>query len=661
MNKHSKKHKKKKHHKKNNVNVTEMTGMIRINARGFGYVDVKDKEEDIEIPPELLNTALHRDIVKIVTRPKKRNGRIRGEVLEVIKRAKTVFVGTLEEEAGFLFFKPDDRRCYIDFIIENPKEKEVPKGQKVAVEITRWTTPKKNPLARIVEIIGPAGSHETEMHSIVAEQGFDWNFPPEVKKEAEDIIKNSEEFFKVEIPKRRDFRNTVTFTIDPADAKDFDDAISVKKFDNGNIEIGVHIADVSAYVKKDREMDKEAQKRGTSIYLVDRTIPMLPEELSNNLCSLMPNTDRLAFSAVFEMDENGNVLNRWFGETVIHSDKRFSYQDAQEILTNKKGEFFEELKTADKTARALRKKRFANGSIAFETDEIKFVLDEKGRPIKAYRKERLDTMKMIEDLMLLANREVASWANEQIKKQNKGVFVWRVHDNPKTDRIEELSLFLKALGYDLPHKNGLVNAKDINKLFEEIKGTPEEEMIGVATIRSMAKAVYSVQNIGHFGLAFDYYTHFTSPIRRYPDVMVHRIVKSYLKEKPIHGNDAYAWHERMCTQCSEREVSAIEAERDSIKLKQVKYMNEHIGEEFDGVITGINDWGIFVEETKTMAEGLVRTSSLKDDFYELGPHGFQLIGTKKHKTLSLGDKVRIKLKSVSLENKTIDWEIVNEN
>ncbi len=661
MNKHSKKHKKKKRHNKNKVNIAEMTGMIRINARGFGYVDIKDKDEDIEVPPELLNTALNRDVVKVVPRPKRRNGRIRGEVVEIVKRAKTIFVGTLEQEAGFLFFKPDDRRCYIDFIIENPEEKKVEENQKVAVEITRWTTPKKNPLARIVEIIGPTGTHETEMHSIIAEQGFDWNFPNEVKKEAENIVENNPVFFEKEIQKRKDFRNTPTFTIDPADAKDFDDAISVKKLENGNIEIGVHIADVSAYMKKDSAMDKEAQKRGTSVYLVDRTIPMLPEELSNNLCSLMPNVDRLAFSAVFEMNENGNVVDKWFGETVIHSNRRFSYQDAQEILTDKKGELFEELEMADKVARKLRKRRFANGSIAFETDEIKFVLDENGRPVRAYRKERLDTMKMIEDLMLLANKEVAKWIGEQINKKNKGVFVWRVHDNPKTDKIEELSLFLKALGYNLPHKNGLVNAKDINKLFEEIKGTPEEEMIGVATIRSMAKAVYSVQNIGHFGLAFDYYTHFTSPIRRYPDVMVHRIVKSHLNGKPVQGGEAYSWHERMCAQSTEREIAAMEAERDSIKLKQVEYMSKHIGEEFYGVVTGINDWGIFVEEKETMAEGLVRTSSLKDDFYELKSHGFQLVGQKNNKTISLGDEVKVKLKNVSVENKTIDWEMVNSD
>ncbi len=662
MNKHTKKHhkhKKKQHPKK--VNVAEIEGMIRINSRGFGYVDVPDKDEDIEIPPELLNMALHRDIVKIVPKPRRRNGRIRGEVVEIVKRSKTRFVGILEKEGNFTFFKPDDRRCYIDFIIERDEKKDIPENQKVAVEITRWTTPKKNPLAKIVEVLGPIGTNETEMHSIVAELGFDWDFPKEVLKEANSLEANKEEFFKKETPKRRDFRNVPTFTIDPSDAKDFDDAISVLALPNGNVQIGIHIADVSAYMLPNSAIDKEAQKRATSIYLVDRTIPMLPEALSNDLCSLMPDSNRLAFSAVFEMTTTGNVVDRWFGETVIHSNKRFSYKDAQTILDNGDGELWGELKIAETISNALRKKRFKNGSIAFETDEIKFKLDSHGLPISAFRKERLKTMLLIEDLMLLANKEVAKWVAKQISKNNsKGVFVWRVHDTPKANKIEELSLFLKALGYELQHKNGIVQAEDINKLFDELNGKPEQEMIETAIIRSMAKAIYSTKNIGHFGLAFDYYTHFTSPIRRYPDVMVHRIVKSHLAGKPIQGDQAYLWHERMCTQSSEREVSAMEAERDSIKLKQVEYMSNHIGEEFEGVITGINDWGIFIEEKTTMAEGLVRTSSLRDDFYELDKHGFRLIGSRTGKTLSLGDKVKVKLKGVSVENKTIDWELLNQ-
>lgn len=650
------KHKKNKH--KENIDTTECTGTITITSRGVGYVQVEQHQEDIEIPPESLHTALHRDTVKVVPLPKRRNGRIRGEILEIVERFKTQFVGVLEKESGVVFFRPDDVKCYVDFIVKT--DDEIPLDQKVIVEITRWTTSKKNPLARIVEVLGPIGAHETEMHSIVAEQGFNWEFPDEVEEEAAEIKRTHDAFFDREVATRKDFRGIPTFTIDPGDAKDFDDAISVQKLKNGNIELGVHIADVSAYLAPGSAMDKEAQHRATSVYLVDRTIPMLPEILSNNLCSLVPEKDRLAFSAVFEMSPEGKVFNRWFGETVIHSKKRFSYEAAQNILDEKKGDFHEALTLAQTVATALREKRFANGAIGFETDEIKFELDEKGRPVKAYRKERLETMKIIEDLMLLANREVAHWVNKN-NENKKGVFVWRIHDEPKADRIEELALFLKALGYSLPHKDGSVQAQDINSLFAEIEGAPEQGLIETATIRSMSKAIYATKNIGHFGLAFDYYTHFTSPIRRYPDVMVHRIVKSHIQGKPVSGSDAYHFHERMCAQSTQREIAAAEAERDSVKLKQVEYLRGHIGEIFDGVITGIQEWGIFVEEQETMAEGLVHASTLRDDYYELDEHGYSLVGSKTDKTLSLGDKVTVKLKGVDVEQKQIDWMLVNRD
>jgi ribonuclease R len=645
-------------HSKEVKDLSELTGTIRINSRGFGYVDTGPGTEDVEIPPELLNTALHLDTVRIAPHPKRRQGRMRGEVLEVLTRAKTRFVGVLEEENGFVFFKPDDHKCYIDFIIERTDTTEVPKGQKVAVELVRWSSPKKNPLARIVEVLGPVGLHETEMRSIVAGQGFDWNFPDAVVQESERLERDKERFFAQEIERRRDFRSVPTFTIDPADAKDFDDAISVRTLENGHIEIGVHIADVSAYMQRGSAMDEEAQKRGTSIYLVDRTIPMLPEALSNDLCSLVPHQDRLAFSAVFEMSLTGEVFDRWFGEVVINSDRRFSYADAQAVLTKGEGDLVAELTLADTIARALREQRFAHGSIGFETDEIKFELDETGKPIRAFRKERLDTMLMIEDLMLLANREVATWIGKKCETKGAScVFVWRIHDSPKPERIIDLALFLKVLGYELPNKNGIVTAQAINELFKEVTGKPEQSMIETAAIRSMAKAIYSTKNIGHFGLAFDYYTHFTSPIRRYPDVMVHRIVKSHLAGTPF-GTREYAWHERLCAKSSEREVAAMEAERDSIKLKQVEYLAGHIGDLFDGVVSGINDWGIFIEEQTTMAEGLVRVSTMRDDFYELTDHGYRLVGARTKKTISLGDKVRVRLAGVDIERKTIDWNLV---
>ncbi len=637
----------------------EVTGTVRVTARGFGYVNVASETEDIEVPPELLNTALDRDSVRVLVRPKLREGRIRGEVLEVLERARTRFVGTLEEESGFLFLKPDDHRVYLDFIIERDDMHKGRPGQKALVELTRWTSPQKNPLARIVEVLGEAGEHETELRSVVAAQGFDWNFPAEVMTLAHRLENERTDLLSDPKGVRRDLRTVPTFTIDPADAKDFDDAISIRTLPDGLVEVGVHIADVSAFVAKGDPIDLEAQKRGTSIYLVDRTIPMLPEVLSNDLCSLRPNEDRLAFSALFTMDRSGTVHERWFGETLIRSIRRFSYQEAQDVLSKGTGDLYAELTTADMIARALRKIRFANGSIGFETDEIKFELDAAGKPIRAFRKERLDTMLLIEDLMLLANREVATYAWERSKRDaSTCVFVWRVHDSPKPERIEELALFLKALGYELPHKDGFVRAGSLNKLFDEIAGSPEQDMIETATIRSMSKAIYSTKNIGHFGLAFEFYTHFTSPIRRYPDLMVHRILKDILRGKPPTTRD-FPYYERLCADSTEREIAAMEAERDSIKLKQVEYLSSHVGEEFEGVITGVNDWGVFIEEVGTMAEGLAHIRTMRDDRYELQDRGFRLVGQQTGRTLSLGSKVRMKLRGVDIERKTIDWELVN--
>jgi ribonuclease R len=508
------------------------------------------------------------------------------------------------------------------------------------------------------------------MQSIVLGHGFSTDFPIEVRREAEEIGAQKQLLFEAASKGRKDLRGEVTFTIDPADAKDLDDSISVKKLREGDIEIGVHIADVSAYVQEGSAIDKEAERRGTSVYLVDRTIPMLPPVLSNDLCSLNPNEDKLTFSAIFTLSKDGNVKRRWFGETIINSDRRFTYALAQETLKAGKGLFFEELSLANGLAKTLRGKRLLEGGLAFDQDEIGFKLDDRGRPVDVFVKERLDTNLLIEDFMLLANREVAEYVYRLCRKVTgrDAVFMYRIHDEPYREKIDQLAIFLKAVGYELNVQNGIVSSKSLNELFEKIQGTPEEHMIKIATIRSMAKAVYSTKNVGHFGLAFRYYTHFTSPIRRYPDLLVHRILKRHLDlpatDSPWQAGGSpvpqkeYAKYEQLAIHASEREVAAIEAERASVRYKQVEYMREHVGEAFEGIITGVTERGMFVEESKTKAEGLVRISTLTDDYYEVDTSNYRLIGKRTKKKYSLGDRVRVRLAAANLEEKTIDWTLV---
>ena len=449
-------------------------------------------------------------------------------------------------------------------------------------------------------------------------------------------------------------------TIDPHDAKDFDDALSIQTLENGNTEVGIHIADVSHYVKTGEPLDVGAVERGTSVYLVDRVIPMLPEVLSNDLCSLRPNEDRLAFSAVFELDANANVLNQWYGQTVIHSDKRFSYEDAQEILNNQSGEYLDELNTLMKLGRLLRGKRKDNGAIAFEQPEVKFELDENGTPLRAYTKERIETMMMIEDFMLLANREVATFIDKKSNTLNKDMaFVYRIHDEPNPDRIEELATFVHALGYEFETKNGMVGAKALNKLMNDVEGTSEANLIRTASIRSMSKAIYSTKNIGHFGLAFKFYTHFTSPIRRYPDLMAHRMLRKHLDGETI-GPKETARYEQIAVQSSEREMEAVSAERDSIKFKSVEYMLNKVGQEFTGVITGVTDWGIYVQEQDSLAEGMVRLATIKGDYFEHEATKYRIKGKQTGKVYRLGDEVRVKLVRADKEQRQLDFEIVTK-
>lgn len=636
------------------------SGVITLTARGIGFVRAHSEDaEDLLIEKEHLNTALHGDLVEVVLLPRRKNDtRWRGEVLRVLERSKTTFVGTVYKEQNGCFVDVDSKKFYTTIRINEEESKNLASGLKVVVELLPWTNPKQAPRGRILEKLGPAGEHNTEMRAIVASAGFDYSFPAPVESRAGEIERNKDAIMKTAMETRKDMRDRTTFTIDPDDAKDFDDAISVRELDSGLMELGVHIADVSGYVEKNDPIDQEAAERGTSIYLVDRTIPMLPEVLSNDVCSLNPFEDKLAFSIVFTITKAGEVKDEWVGETIIKSDKRFTYHEAQRVLDTGSGAHSEELLVARDISRALRKKRYESGAINFDSQEVGFDLDQDGKPVRIYLKERLEVHLVIEDLMLLANRHVAALMAKCCKDlpDNQRVFVYRIHDSPKEERIDQLSTFLKALGYELKSRSGVVDSKDLNALLKQVKGTPEEDLINTATIRSMAKAVYSLKNIGHFGLSFTYYTHFTSPIRRYPDLMVHRLVKGYLKGEKIDPKE-YSRYERLVTHSSEREAAAVEAERESTKLKQVEYMAEHIGETFSGVITGVTEWGIYVAEDATKAEGMVRLRDMQDDFYTLDEHGFQLVGERTGKTLRLGDRVTIKLVAADIEARTLDWHL----
>lgn len=633
------------------------TGTVMVRGRGVGYVSLDGHEKDIVIDPTDLKTALNGDIVEFKITGKGRDGRTAGVVTDVVERATDTFVGTVYEERGKPYMRADNRRIHVRFELSGVSVHAA--GQKVVAKLREWTDGRE-PLADVVEVIGKAGDHETEMQAIIKAGGFALDFPKEVAKEAQHIYEEQQALFDeaVRDPKRRDMRDVTTFTIDPVDAKDFDDALSFQKLDNGLFEIGIHIADVSFYVREGGAIDDEAVERGTSIYLVDRVIPMLPEALSNDLCSLRPNEDRLAFSAILQVDASGAVHGRWFGQTVIHSNKRFSYEEAQAVLDEKTGPHLDELTPLMAISRNIRRERMQKGAIAFDSEEVKFELDEHKKPVRAYVKKRTETMLMIEDYMLTANREVAEEIDRLSKKNHRDlVFVYRIHDLPDPEKIEELGIFLRALGYEFRTHKGIVKGRDINAMLKEIEGKPEANLIKTATIRSMAKAIYTTQNIGHFGLAFKYYTHFTSPIRRYPDLMAHRLLRKHLDGSKIGPRESTRF-ERLCIQSSEREVRAVEAERDSIKFKQCEYMNERIGETFDGVITGVTDWGIYVEEKTSKAEGMIRLAAMKEDYYQVQKGAYSVQGERKKKRYALGDEVRVKLVGVSLEERTIDFAIV---
>lgn len=644
-----------------------IVGNIKITAKPLGFVTpllsdgsmpkIKNRDEDIIIYEENLNCALDRDTVEIEITGKER-GRMIGKVLKIVKRNKTKFVGTLIDSPFGLVFSPDDWKFYKKVEIKDlPKEAKA--GLKIYTEILDWNNPNLNPEGKLISIIGEKGVHETEMQSILLDKGIVYDFPHDVEEEAQ---KMAEEFkrdvvsdFKEE--DRKDFRGTTTFTIDPKDAKDFDDALSYKDLGDGVLEIGVHIADVSHFVRPGSALDREARKRSFSTYLVDRTVPMLPEVLSNELCSLNPHVDRFAFSSVFKIEANtGKVIDRWFGKTIINSDKRFTYENAQEVLDNKSGEFLEELTTLNNIANIYREENKKNGAIEFETDEVKFELDETGKPIRIYKKPRLDTMRMIEEWMLLANREVAKYISDQSKKRG-GASIFRIHDLPKMERIENLAIFVRALGYDLPVKEGAISAKAINRLLKEIEGSPSESLIKTTMIRSMAKAIYSTKNIGHFGLSFEYYTHFTSPIRRYPDLLVHRILQNHLTGGKVDKADI-ATLQIIADEASDKEITVAEAERESIRYKQVEFMQNKVGQTFDATISGVTEWGMYVEDPETKVEGMVRLKDMEGDFYEIDEKNYCIVGQRTKKKFSLGDKIKVKLVASDLERKTLDFKVV---
>jgi ribonuclease R len=621
-------------------------GILDVNAHGSAYLIPDGGGNDIYIGPNDLNRALHKDRVKICLFAQRKDGKNSGEVIEILERARTEFVGIVERKAGFAFLVPDDRRMHVDIYIPNDKLNKAGHGMKAIARITDWPVDFNNPFGEITEVLGKPGINEVEMNAIIAEYGFPLSFPKEVEAQAEKITYTPP---AEEIKKRRDFRAVPTFTIDPEDAKDFDDAISFQVLSDNRFEIGVHIADVSHYVKPGSPLDKEAYDRGTSIYLVDRVVPMLPEKLSNGVCSLRANEDKLCFAAVFEMDEKGHIHKEWFGKTVIHSNRRFAYEEVQQVIESQSGPFAYELLQLNALAKIMRNERFKNGAISFETEEVKFKLDEQGNPLGVYTKIRKEAHKLIEDFMLLANKKVA-----ELLGKNKKNCVYRVHELPNIDKLTQFSTIAARFGYRINAQSEKQISKLLNNLLQEVEGKPEQNLLQQMAIRTMAKAYYTTKKTSHYGLAFDYYTHFTSPIRRYPDLMTHRLLEHFLEKETDKTSDL----ENKCKHSSEREQRAAEAERASIKYKQVEYLNQFLGKVFEGIISGVTEWGIYVEIIENKCEGMIRLGSLQDDFYEYDEANYRVIGRKKKIIHQLGDKLKVKVIKTDLVKRTIDFQLI---
>ena len=626
-----------------------MVGIVDMTQSGNAYVVIDGHLYDVFVPSHKTQRAFNGDTVRVRITSMGKNKKPEGEITEIIKREKELFVGTVDINGQHSFAVTDDRFNNYDFYLpaEEVKKHKLTHGDRIIMRIRDWPPGMKSPIGQVVTKLGAPGDHASDMEAILVETGIIYAFPKEVEKEADAIPVTIPE--KV-IASRLDIRDRFTITIDPYDAKDFDDAISYRKLDNGNLEIGVHIADVSYYVTSGSAIDKEAYARGTSVYLVDRVLPMLPEKLSNNVCSLRPHEDKLCFSAIFEMDEEGNLIEEWFGKTVIHSDRRFTYEEVQEVIETGNGDHVEEIMILNKVTHALRKKKFAAGAISFETQEVKFILDENFVPTGLYVKERKEAHMLIEDLMLLANRRVATFLS---KEHSRVPFVYRVHDRPDMQRLEEFSMNARRFGYKLKLDSPKNISAELNRLMVEIKGKPEQNILENLAIRCMAKAVYTTKNIGHYGLAFDYYTHFTSPIRRYPDLMVHRVLEDVLDKSPLTYPKIDDLEDH-CRHCSATERKAMEAERESVKYKQVEYLSKHVGEEFDGVISGITPYGIFVELIANKCEGMVHVDEIRDELM-FDESRRRLVSLTHSKDYELGDNIRIKVKKADLAHRRLDF------
>lgn len=614
----------------------------------------KTEDEDIYIADGNLGNALHNDMVKVVVFPSRKGKRSEGQVVEIVERSQRQIVGVLHINKGIAYFIADNPNFRRDVLIPGRYLKGGHNGDKVVIRIVDWEAGTRSPMGEVIHVLGRPGNNEVEMQAILADNDFPLGFPETVMQEAAVIdSKISEQ----EIMRRRDFRPVLTFTIDPADAKDFDDAISYEKLGNGLHRVGIHIADVSFYVKPDTEIDHEAYLRGTSVYLVDRTIPMLPEVLSNNLCSLRPHEDKLCFSAVFDLDDNAKVHKEWFGHTIINSDRRFNYDEVQGIIEQKQGDMCETILQLHQLAQLLRKKRFDNNAINFETEEVKFKLDENSKPIGVYLKVQKEANFLIEEMMLLANKRVAEKVGKHTAKQLPSTFVFRVHDEPLSDKLETFKNFVQKLGYELKTSSHKAFTTSMNKMLEEVKGSNEYNMLSKLSIRIMARAVYSTNNIGHYGLAFPYYTHFTSPIRRYPDLMVHRLLDRHLAGKASANKAQY---EEYCQHCSLMEQKATDAERKSVKYKQAEYLADKIGQVFNATVSGISKWGVYAELDESKCEGLIPMRSFDDDFYYIDEDNYTLVGLHHGHDIRFGDSIKVRVVEVDLLKKQLTFERAEE-